>query len=122
MYTVCTLTLCDVSQPKFAGCFPNLPFFDQKCTEVRYSCDPNEIDGPDGFGKSQFVAKTDTLPFTILFENDPVFATAAAGMVRIIQPLDINVKASALRLKQFGFGNQIFDDFILLYVNNSHNR
>ena len=109
MYTVCTLTLCDVSQPKFAGCFPNLSFFDQKCTEVRYSCDPNEIDGPDGFGKSQFVAKTDTLPFTILFENDPVFATAAAGMVRVIQPLDTNLKASALRLKQFGFGNQIFD-------------
>jgi hypothetical protein len=109
MYTVCTLTLCDVSQPKFAGCFPNLSFFDQKCMQVRYSCDPNEIDGPEGFGKSQFVAKTDTLPFTILFENDPVFATAAAGMVRIIQPLDINVKASALRLKQFGFGNQTFD-------------
>jgi hypothetical protein len=109
MYTVCTLTLCDVTQAKFAGCFPYLNFFDQKCTQVRYSCDPNEIDGPDGFGKSQFVAKTDTLPFTILFENDPVFATAAAGMVRVIQPLDINVKASALRLKQFGFGNQIFD-------------
>ncbi|HRH36276.1 MAG TPA: hypothetical protein PKY12_14520, partial [Catalimonadaceae bacterium] len=75
---------------------------------VSLPCDPNEINGPKGFGESKMVSKTDDLPFTIKFENDAKFATASAQTVRVIQALDANFKPSSFALGSFGFGNQEF--------------
>lgn len=109
-YTVRTLIICHhLGDERSTFCFPNTPFFEEKIGLLKYSCDPNEIVGPDGFGDSKFVAKKDSLPFTILFENDPKFAEAAAGTVRIVQPLDANFEAGTFRLKQFGFDNKIYN-------------
>ncbi|HOY96158.1 MAG TPA: CARDB domain-containing protein, partial [Catalimonadaceae bacterium] len=109
-YTVRILRICHTGgDGRSVFCFPNTPFMEEKVTTVSYSCDPNEIVGPEGVGSSKFVAKSDSLPFTILFENDPEFASAAAGTVRIVQPLDNNFEAGTLQLTQYGFGGKIFD-------------
>lgn len=110
VYTVCTFTFCNQNGgEQTAFCFPNKPFADEKCVKIRHSCDPNEIEGPEGYGDSKFVAKTDVLPYTIKFENDPKFADASASTVRIAQPLDANFGQGTFRLKQFGFENRVFD-------------
>ena len=70
--------------------------------------DPNEIIGPAGYDSAQWVSINDTLNYTILYENDPDFATAAAQIVEIYLPLDSNVNPLSLRLKDFGFGDFTF--------------
>lgn len=47
------------------------------------SYDPNEIIGPEGYDSVRWVSINDVLNYTILFENDPEFATAAAQKVDI---------------------------------------
>ncbi|MEO6682773.1 MAG: T9SS type A sorting domain-containing protein [Ginsengibacter sp.] len=79
------------------------------CRPVVGSCDPNEIQGPVGYGPEKFVSNEEELPYRILYENDPDFATAPAQRVVITQKLDSNLDASTLRLGNFGFSNYIFD-------------
>ena len=47
------------------------------------SYDPNEIIGPVGYDSVRWVSINDVLNYTILFENDPEFATAAAQKVDV---------------------------------------
>ncbi|HAA10690.1 MAG TPA: hypothetical protein DCE41_02940, partial [Cytophagales bacterium] len=47
--------------------------------------------------------------YTILFENDPVFATAPAQIVRIVLPLETAADAGSFRLGGFGFANLNFE-------------
>ena len=47
------------------------------------SYDPNEIIGPEGYDSVRWVSINDVLNYTILFENDPEFATAAAQKVDV---------------------------------------
>ncbi|MBD2281359.1 CARDB domain-containing protein, partial [Aphanizomenon flos-aquae] len=70
--------------------------------------DPNDIIGPIGFGQENWIANT-TLPYTIRFENDPVFASAAAQEVIITQQLDADLDWRTFRLDDFGWGGLIFD-------------
>src|SRR5690606_3733583 len=79
------------------------------CKPVVGSCDPNEIMGPEGYGDEKFVAKDETLPYTIFFENDPVFATAPAQRVVVRQQLDSNFDPATFRLSGFGFRNLVLD-------------
>ena len=79
------------------------------CKPVVSSCDPNEILGPVGFGDQRFVSKEEELPFTVFFENDPVFATAPAQRVVVRQQLDPNFDPASFRLNGFGFQNMTFD-------------
>jgi hypothetical protein len=67
--------------------------------------DPNEIIGPKGFDSLKWVSAKATLPYKILFENDPDFATAPAQKVIIYCPLHPNINPSSLRLGDFGFGS-----------------
>jgi hypothetical protein len=82
--------------------------------------DPNEIIGPDGYGESRFVSKTSTLDYTILYENDPEFAANAASRVEIRLPLDPDVALSSFRLKDFGFGDFVFQ--VPVNVSSYHQR
>src|SRR5574344_2268004 len=47
------------------------------------SADPNEITGPAGYDTVRWVSSNDVLSYTIFFENNPEFATAAAQKVNI---------------------------------------
>ena len=66
--------------------------------------DPNEILGPLGDGStSQYVLPQSTLPYTILFQNEPD-ATAPATTVTVTEPLPANTDPSSVELTGFGFG------------------
>jgi RHS repeat-associated protein len=73
------------------------------------SFDPNEIVGPEGVGQEKWVKQESTLPYTILFENDPDFATAAAQRVVITHTFDDSVNPVSFRLGDFGFGPYYFE-------------
>ncbi|MDX1746509.1 MAG: hypothetical protein R3324_11275, partial [Halobacteriales archaeon] len=78
------------------------------CKPIKIPCDPNDIIGPDGYGDESWVSLTQTLPYTVRFENDPERATAPAQVVRITHPLDPDVDARSFRLGDFGFGDFTF--------------
>ena len=74
--------------------------------------DPNEIIGTVGYdapGDSlQWVSVAASLPYTIYFENDPSFATAAAQKVEIRMPLHAKADIANFAVGTFGFGSHIF--------------
>lgn len=69
------------------------------------SWDPNEIIGPEGYDSVRWVSINDVLNYTILFENDPEFATAAAQKVDV--RFDFTNKAW---MKGFGIGSYSFSN------------
>ena len=69
------------------------------------SYDPNEIIGPEGYDSVRWVSINDVLNYTILFENDPEFATAAAQKVDV--RFDFPNKAW---MKGFGIGGYSFSN------------
>lgn len=78
------------------------------------SNDPNEIFGPSGYTNAdstivRMINATDDINYTIQFENDPEFATAAAARVKITCPLDEHADPTTFRLGNFGFGEYTFD-------------
>ena len=67
------------------------------------SYDPNEIIGPAGYDSVRWVSINDVLNYTILFENDPEFATAAA------QKVDVRFNfPNKAWMKGFGIGGYSF--------------
>jgi subtilase family serine protease len=72
------------------------------------SLDPNDLVGPPGYGDDHWVTATQTLPYTISFENDPVKANAPAQNVMISMKLDSTVDANSFRLGNFGFAGKTF--------------
>ena len=74
--------------------------------------DPNEIVGTKGYDALgdtvQWVAATQSLPYTIYFENDPDMATAAAQKVEIRCPLHAKADLSTFAVGAFGFGSHVF--------------
>ena len=78
-------------------------------TLVVASFDPNDILGPNGFGEEQWLNADTPLNYTIRFENDPVFATAPAQVVRITQQLDSDLDFRTFRVDDFGFGELFVD-------------
>lgn len=78
------------------------------------SNDPNEIYGPAGYTNAdstivQMINAKDDISYTIQFENDPEFATAAAARVKITCPLDEHADPTTFRLGNFGFGEYTFE-------------
>lgn len=49
----------------------------------KLSYDPNEVIGPEGYDSIRWVSINDVLNYTIMFENDPEFATDAAQKVDV---------------------------------------
>ena len=79
------------------------------------SYDPNEIIGPEGFDSVRWVSINDVLRYTILFENDPDFATAAAQIVDV----RFNFPNKAW-MKGFGIGNYRFANMSWIVANPSN--
>ena len=65
--------------------------------------DPNDIEGPAGYGAQGFVQGTQPLGYTINFENDPN-ASAPTAVVTVTETLDANVDISTFQLGNMGFG------------------
>ena len=70
--------------------------------------DPNELDGPDGYGDDRYVSTADRMQYTILFENDPDFATSPAARVEVTYPIPPQQNIASVRLGDFGFGSFVF--------------
>ena len=74
--------------------------------------DPNEIIGTRGYDAlgdtMQWVSATSSLPYTIYFENDPNFATAAAQRVEVRHKLHQKVSKSTFCVGSYGFGSHVF--------------
>jgi len=92
----------------FLGTKPPLPGSPINIPRL-HAVDPNEISGPVGYEASRWVARKDRLGYTILFENDPDFATAPAQVVRVNLPVDPHLNINTVRLGSFGFGAFAFD-------------
>jgi len=80
---------------------------------VNASCDPNEIVGVMGYDASatdslHWITSAQTLSYTIRFENEPTFATAAAIKVEVRLPIDANMDASTIGIGSFGWGSHVF--------------
>jgi len=75
---------------------------------VECSQDPNDITGPQGYDTLHWIPKEQVMPFTIRFENDPVFATAPAQRVTVNQKVDTNMNIFSYRMGTFGFGSFVF--------------
>ncbi len=73
------------------------------------SIDPNEVIGPVGYDTLRWVSVNQTLDYTILFENDPVFATAPAQVVYIEAPVTDFLNMYEFRVGSFGFGKYVFE-------------
>jgi RHS repeat-associated protein len=71
--------------------------------------DPNEIIGPAGYdAEKKWVSVNAVLPYKVLFENDPDFATAPAQKAIIYLPIPAKLNPASLRLGNFGFGSFVF--------------
>lgn len=79
---------------------------------IQRSSDPNEIIGTVGYDAlgdtMQWVAASASLPYTIYFENDPNFATAAAQRVEVRHKLHPKASRSTFVVGSFGFGSHVF--------------
>lgn len=79
---------------------------DGTATSGGISADPNEIIGPTGYGDSiRWVSINDILNYTILFENDPEFATANAQKVDVRFKFDDKALMKGFGLGTYGFAN-----------------
>jgi hypothetical protein len=76
---------------------------------VQCAIDPNEILGLTGWGERQWLSVNDKISYTVLYENDPDFATAPAQEVRIRVPFDNTLEPASLRIGDFGFGDFVFN-------------
>ena len=76
--------------------------------------DPNEIiglegyDAPESMDTLRWVAATQSLAYTIYFENDPELAMAAASKVTITLPVHPKLNYATFGVGSFGFGSYVF--------------
>jgi hypothetical protein len=78
------------------------------------SFDPNEMIGPNGVGKENWIQNLNEVPYTVLFENKST-ASAPAHTVIVTDTLDLNT----FDLKNFSFGNFGWGDSIFSPIGNN---
>lgn len=82
--------------------------------DVLVPVDPNEIVGTSGYDAvnsellKQWVSSTQSLPYTIYFENDPEVATAAAQRVEVRHQIHALGNLATFGIGTFGFGEHVF--------------
>lgn len=70
--------------------------------------DPNELIGPEGYDSVRWVSINDVLRYTIMFENDPEFATAAAQVVDVRFNFPNKNMMRGFGIGDYSFSNQAF--------------
>jgi hypothetical protein len=89
--------------PSPSPAFPDIP---PGNTDPETPNDPNEKDGPAGFGPAGFITGADTLPYAIYFENKDTAALPAQDVV-VTDQLDPNlVDLSTFSFGPISFGNR----------------
>lgn len=92
---------------------PNPPHhqdpLDDTSTSGGISADPNEIIGPMGYDSIHWVSVKDLLNYTILFENDPEFATANAQKVDVRFTFEVKAQMKGFGLGAYGFANRSWE-------------
>ena len=78
---------------------------DDTSTSGGISADPNEIIGPAGYDSIRWVSINDLPNYTILFENDPDFASANAQKVDVRFSFDDKAWMRGFGLGSYGFAN-----------------
>lgn len=73
------------------------------------SYDPNEIIGPTGYDSLRWISINDVLDYTIMFENDPEFATANAQRVDVRFEFDKKELMKDFILGGYGFANMSWE-------------
>ena len=76
---------------------------------ARRPVDPNEIHSPAGQLAPRWMAAKDVHNYTVLFENDPIFAEASASRITIDVPMDEQLDLRTFEVGDFNFANQIFE-------------
>lgn len=82
---------------------------DDTSTSGGISADPNEIIGPMGYDSIHWVSVKDVLNYTILFENDPEFATANAQKVDVRFTFEDKAQMKGFGLGTYGFANRSWE-------------
>ena len=82
---------------------------DDIATSGGISADPNEIIGPAGYDSIHWVSINDVLNYTILFENDPEFATANAQKVDVRFLFEDKALMRGFGLGAYGFANMSWE-------------
>ena len=78
---------------------------DRICRIILRALDPNEKNGPVGFGSQGWIRPTD-LPYQVHFENISS-ATAPAAKIEIIDQLDAQLNPGSVRLGDIRFGDTL---------------
>ena len=79
---------------------------EEKTPATPSSIDPNEMAGPKGIAKLQYINVGDYLEYTVYFENKSD-ATAAAQEVRITNPLSEYLDWNSFEVIETAFNNQV---------------
>ena len=92
------------------GSHPNGENTPVDSTEIVRPRDPNELIAPAGYNPlNHWISRDATLPYSILFENDPdLGAVVAAQQVEITLPIDPHLDPFSFKLGDFGFANFYF--------------
>lgn len=81
---------------------------DNATSSGQLSYDPNEVIGPEGYDSVRWVSINDVLNYTIMFENDPEFATAAAQKVDVRFDFPNKAWMKGFGIGQYSFANMSF--------------
>ena len=104
VYQICVCA-CSKDEPPLCGNIPQVVCsFIRARACPRAPSDPNDKQGPSGYGPQAQIGIQQPLSYTINFENVPT-ATASAQRVRVTDQLDPNVDPRTFRLKEIGFGS-----------------
>ena len=79
---------------------------DQGRQNPKQSCDPNEMNGPEGVGEQRFVKPGDWMTYTVYFENKAE-ADVPAQEVYVTNPLSPYLDWSTFEMMDAAFGNQV---------------
>ena len=63
----------------------------KKPIDIVHSFDPNEKEGPSGYGSDNYLSYQDKLTYTIYFENDPDSAQVPAHTVLVVDSFDMSL-------------------------------
>ena len=79
---------------------------DQGRQNPKQSCDPNEMNGPEGVGEQRFVKPGDWMTYTVYFENKAE-ADVPAQEVYVTNPLSPYLDWSTFEMMDAAFGNRV---------------
>ena len=94
---------------------------DSKQDSSKKSWDPNEVNGPAGFGPNRLVRSGEWMDYTVYFENKEGFDVADAQEVTVTNPLNEWLDWSTFEVREVAFNNHI-DTGLSGVANGTHDK